>query len=308
VPVIWNANAGGKRRGPLPSTGPDDLSEALTAAGVAAQIIPTHSEEEAHEAVAQAVESGVPMIIAAGGDGTVGQIGVQLLGTDVALGVLPLGSVMNIGRMLSVPRDLAGAAAVLATGREEVIDVGEANGQVFFETATVGLNAAVFRAAQHFEDGDWGSPFRALHEAFRYSPARLEIVLDNDERIRTRALMVTVSNAPYTGVGMAVAPDARVDDGYFDVRIFSQFSKAELIRHMFSIAFGRRRYSPRVTTYRSAHVTVVGRRPLPCRADSHDLGTTPLDCHVRPRSLRVVVGPDFAGGAAPADPGVPEAS
>jgi diacylglycerol kinase (ATP) len=127
----------------------------------------------------------------------------------------------------------------------------------------------------------------------------MELVLDDDQRLATRALMVTISNSPYTGVGMTVAPDARLDDGKFDVRVFRHFSKWELMRHMLSIAFGRRRYSPHVTTHRSSRVTVVGRRPLPCRADSHDLGTTPLDCRVRPRSLRVVVGPDYAGGQAP---------
>ncbi len=113
------------------------------------------------QTVARAVESGAQLIVAAGGDGTVGLVGTELLGTDVALGILPLGSVMNIARMLGIPRDLAAAAEVLAARRVATIDVGEANGQVFFETATVGMNAAVFSAAQHFEDGDWGSPFRA---------------------------------------------------------------------------------------------------------------------------------------------------
>ncbi len=98
---------------------------------------------------------------------------------------------------------------------------------------------------------------------------------------------------------MTVAPDARLNDGKFDVRIFRHFSKWELVRHFASIAFGRRRYSPRVATYRSANVTVVGKRPLPCRADSHDLGTTPLECHMRPASLKVIVGPDYVDGRAP---------
>lgn len=300
MPVLWNANAGGKVRGPVGSpTGPDELADVLAAAGVIARVIPTQSQEEARAAVSEAVESGERLIVAAGGDGTVGQIGMQLLGTGVALGIMPLGSVMNIARMLSVPRDLPGAAEVIARRREAVIDVGEANGQIFFETASVGLNAAVFAAAQRFEDGDWGSPFRAMSQAFRYAPARMELLLD-EQRIVSRALMVTISNAPYTGVGMTVAPDARLNDGKFDVRVFRHFSKLELLRHLAGIAFGRRRYSPHVATHRSASVTVVSRRPLPCRADSHDLGTTPLVCHVRPQSLRVVVGPDYMDGRAPA--------
>jgi diacylglycerol kinase family enzyme len=197
-----------------------------------------------------------------------------------------------------VPRDLATAARVLAERRIAKIDVGEADGVVFFETASVGLNAAVFRQAQQIDDGDWGSGFRAAVAAFRYTPARMELRLDGGENVVTRALMVTISNAPYTGVGMTVAPDARLDDGQFDVRVFSHFSKLELLRHLTSIAFGRHRYSPHVSTHRSSRVSVVARRPLPSRADSHDLGTTPLECVVRPGSLKVVVGPGYVDGRA----------
>lgn len=298
IPVLLNANAGAKRRGPTGPSGAEEVDQALAAAGLDVDVITTQSEDDADSAVDAAVAAGARLIVAAGGDGTVGQIGLKLLDTDVALGILPLGSVMNIARMLALPRDLPGAAEALAARREGVIDVGEANGRIFFETASVGLNAAVFAAAQHFEDGDWGSPLRAVAEAFRYRPGRMELLLDDDQRVLTRALMVTISNAPYTGVGMTVAPDARLDDGRFDVRVFRHFSKLELFRHLAGIAFGRRRYSPHVATYRAASVSVVARRPLPCRADSHDLGTTPLLCRVRPGSLRVIVGPDYVDGRA----------
>jgi len=298
IPVLWNSNAGQKVRGPKAPTGPEDLQRTLAEAGVEVRVVPTATVEEAKEAVAREVAAGAKLVIAAGGDGTVGLIGMELLGTNVALGVMPLGSVMNIARMLGIPRELPAAAAVIAERREAPIDVGEANGQLFFETASVGLNAAVFREAQHFDDGDWGSFLRAARQAIRYTPARMELILDGGKRIKTRALMVTVSNAPYTGVAMTVAPDARLDDGKFDVVIWEHFSKAELVRHLTSITFGRRKYSPHTATYRAARVTVIGRRPLPARADSHDLGTTPLECQIRPRSLRVLVGPSYVGGRA----------
>jgi diacylglycerol kinase (ATP) len=108
--------------------------------------------------------------------------------------------------------------------------------------------------------------------------------------------MVTVSNGAYMGMGLTVAPEARLDDGRFDVRVFRHFSKLELIRHLAGIAFGRRRYTPHASTYRSSKVKITSRHPLPARADSHDLGTTPLECVSRHAALRVIVGPDFADG------------
>jgi diacylglycerol kinase (ATP) len=142
--------------------------------------------------------------------------------------------------------------------------------------------------------------------AVRYRPARMSIHLEGG-RTRTRALMVTVANGPYTGAGMTVAPGARLDDGQFDVRVFRRFSKARLIRHLLSIAFGRYRYAPEVDTYRSRTVRIETARPLPARADSRDLGTTPVEFRVRPGALRVVVPTAHAARAYEADGTAPAA-
>lgn len=299
--VIWNPNAGQKLRGPGPGVTEESLREVLERHSIQAPIVASNAPEDATRAVREALEAGHTTIIVAGGDGTVGQVATELIGkTDVALGIMPLGSVMNVVRMLGVPRDLDGAAAVIATGRTRLIDVGEANGVPFYETASVGMNAAMFSAAQHFEDGDHGSPFRVLGIAFGYRPARMLVEMD-DETLATRALMVTISNGAYMGVGMTVAPDARLNDGRFDVLIFRHFSKLELLRHLASIAFGRRSYSPKISTYHSARVRVTSKSPLPCRADSHDLDTTPLECRSLPAALRVIVGADYANGQVTTD-------
>jgi diacylglycerol kinase (ATP) len=212
----------------------------------------------------------------------------ELLDSTSALGVLPLGSVMNIPRMLGLSTDLDEAAEMLASGDVRCIDVGQANGQVFFEAASVGMNAAMFREANGFERGDWLSVLRTIWVALRYRPARMQLELDGDRMVRTRALMAVIANGPYTGLGMTVAPDARIDDGCFDVRVFRGFSKFELLRHLAGIAFGRWRYAPHVSTFRAATARVTSAHPLPTRADSHDLGTTPLEVRVHHAILRVV--------------------
>ena len=260
--------------------------------GLGEDVLEPDSEEAAHEAVRSAVADGIDVVVAAGGDGTAGLVAEDLLGTSTALAVLPLGSVMNIARTLGVPRELEPAAALIAGGEIASIDVGEATAADgrrvrFFETGSVGMNAAMFREAARFDEGDLGSIARTVWVALRYRPARMRLELDDGE-VRTRALMVTVSNGPYTGVGMTVAPAARLDDGKFDIRVFRGFSKWELIRHLAAIAFGRRRYAPHVSTYRSASVRITSASPLPARADGTDLGTTPVTFRTLPAALRVV--------------------
>ena len=301
--VIFNANAGAKKRAPgsAPLTA-ESVGEMLERHGVTgARIVSSGSSEEALQAVRDAVAAGEKLIVAAGGDGTIGEVAKELIGkTDVTLGILPLGSVMNVARMLGVPRELEPAAEVLAAGRTRVIDVGYANEVTFYETASVGMNAEMFAAAQEWEEGSLTSPFRVIAAAFRYRPARMIVEMD-DTTVTTRALMVTISNGAFMGLGMTVAPEAQLEDGLFDVRVWRHYSKFELLRHLASIAFGRRAYSPHSSDYRSARVNITSRSPLPCRADSNDLGSTPLECRAERGALRVVVGPDYPNVVPPAN-------
>jgi YegS/Rv2252/BmrU family lipid kinase len=298
IRVVFNASAGSK--GGILTNGATktDIEAVLDQVGLEAEILESVSVDQTRRLADEAVQQGYAAVIAAGGDGTIGAIATELLNSGTALGVLPHGSIMNIPRMLGIPRDLAGAAAVLAHGVIRRIDVGETRDGPFFEVGSVGMNAAMFREAQRFESGDRKSIPRTIWAAIRYRPARMEIALE-ERVVRTRALVVTVANGPYSGAGMTVAPDARVDDGRFDVTIFEHFSKLELIRHLGSIAFGRRRYVPHVSTYRSAFARISSVSPLPARADSRDLGTTPVEFRVLRAALPVIVPPDGPPKGAP---------
>jgi diacylglycerol kinase (ATP) len=291
IRVLVNPNSGAKAGIPTNTAAEEEVQVVVEQhfPGLGEDIVITESEEEAIAATRDAVARGYAIVVAAGGDGTVGTVACELLGKETALGILPLGSVMNVGRMLDIPRDLEGAAAIIATGEVRTIDVGEAKGQIFFEGGSVGLNAAVFREAQQVDSdsGRYRALWAALWVLLRYRPPRMVLHLD-DRVLTTRALAVAVANGPYSGLGFTVAPDAPIDDGKFDVVIFSRFSRTELIRHFVSIAFGRRRYSAKTATYRTSRVHIEGVHPLPCRADGHDLGSTPVEYVVRPGALRVV--------------------
>jgi diacylglycerol kinase (ATP) len=245
--VVWNPQAGSKPVSPTAEIDHASLLALLGRHGLGGDVVETTTEEEGVAAVHRALADGIDVVVAAGGDGTIGLVAAELLKGQAALGVLPLGSVMNVARMLGLPLDLEQAAATLATAPIRRIDVGLARGRQFLEAGSVGMNAAMFREAQRFDDGDWLSILRTVWVAIRYRPARMELGID-DDMVRTRALMIAVANGPYTGAGMTIAPDAVLDDGLFDVRVFRGFSKFELLRHLASIAFGRRRYAPHIST------------------------------------------------------------
>jgi diacylglycerol kinase (ATP) len=288
VLVVWNPTAGSKAGLPTNGVTEDELRATMRAAGLGDDLFVGETEEAARRRIRAAVDSGVEVIVAAGGDGTAGLVAEAIVGTPAALGILPLGSAMNIARSLGIPREISAAADILATGEIATVDVGRASDGLFFEMASVGINAAVLGEAHKLAEGSYRSILGLLRAIVVYRPATMTIELD-DETVRTGALMIVIANTPFTGAGLTLAPDARMDDGLFDVAVYRHFSRWELIRHGLSIIAGRRSYSPKVRTYRSATVRIDSRRPLPARADARDLGTTPLELKIVPRALRVIV-------------------
>jgi diacylglycerol kinase (ATP) len=285
--LIWNSNAGQKRRGVGPSADEPELRRLMAKYGLGDDLVATKSDADAVAATDDARETGVDIVVSAGGDGTFDVVAERLLGSRTAVGLVPLGTVMNVARQLGIPRHVEASFAILALAKVHPIDIGECDGKPFFESAAVGMNAQIFGQLAQAQQGDRWAPLRAIGVAFRYRPARMEIEMDRDT-IRSRALLTTVSIGPYNAAGFTVAPDAKLDDGLLDVTLFRHFSKFELLRHFVSIAFGRHAYSPHVEVYRSARVRISGARPLPGRADGQDLEVTPLEFRVRPRILRVV--------------------
>jgi diacylglycerol kinase (ATP) len=298
VTVVLNPRAGRKLGLPT-NTGldRDEVAALLDSTGLRGSVHETASQGEAIELVraAATADPGSP-IVAAGGDGTFRAVARALLdlggGPDAVppVGILPLGSVMNVTRSLGIPRDPAAAAEIIAAGVVRTIDVGEVAGWgAFFEGVGVGLHAELLSAGASLDAGDRASTLRAIGRALRYRPSRLTLELEHDRVVRSRSLVTSIANGPFAGIGFAVAPGARLDDGLFDIRVFEGFSRWDLVRHFSSIAAGRRRYEPRVRTLRSATVRLVSETPLRVRADGEEVGSTPVELRVRPRALRVIV-------------------
>jgi diacylglycerol kinase (ATP) len=284
--VLFNPKAGSMPRLPAESIDAPGIKALLRRHGVTARVVETTSEAEGRSVVREQLQQGCQTFVAAGGDGTFDLIAEQLLGTSAAVGILPLGRAMNVARSLNIPRELEQAASILAAAHTRRIDVGGAGGQSFYEIASIGLTAEILGLAQAFDKGHHGSIVELIRVMARFRHARVRLRLD-DRTIERRALMVVVANGPYGGLGLTLAPDARLDDGWLDVRIFKRFSRMELLRHFWSIAFGRRAYVPQVDEYRARRV-VIETPGLPCRADANDRGLTPIEFTLRPAALTVI--------------------
>ncbi len=306
VRVIINPASGKKGGITTNAAGTDEVRRVLEANGIQAEIIETEYANHATKLAREAINDGYQIVIACGGDGTVGETAEALIGSKVTLGILPLGSANNVARMMHVPFDLEEAAKLLRLGQVRDVDVGLCNGEYFLETAGIGLDAALFPILNKVDKGEYTRLIDAVRTFFRFRPRRVKLVLDR-RIVRARALVVLVANGPYWGYSVPLAPDAKVDDHKFDVVVFRNFSKFSFVKHVLGALLRRDRkhnpknqkprsyrlYSPRIKTYKAKRVRVMMRshRPWPVHADAKPRGRTPALIEVVPGALRVITGP-----------------
>jgi diacylglycerol kinase family enzyme len=89
--------------------------------------------------VRTALRNGATAVVGGGGDGTISAVASELVGSDVPLGILPLGTLNHFAKTLNLPLTLEEAITNLITGETRDIDVGHVNGRVFLNNSGIGL-------------------------------------------------------------------------------------------------------------------------------------------------------------------------
>jgi diacylglycerol kinase (ATP) len=274
-----------------------DLAEKLMAAGIKVDVKVKIKKKRAARDARRAAKGGYPLVIAAGGDGTVEAVARGLVGTPAALGIIPLGTYNNVATCLGIPTDVDEAIALIATGPTRAIDVGMvlARGMKkplpFLEMAGVGLLAALMPVGQDVEKGRWQSGAHALPVALNMTPTQTQLRLDGaGEKREQQTLLVEVINAPRNGPGLIVNGDARMDDGLLDVQVYEGMDQPALARRFLALKLGMTPDDTNVEHMRTSRLEVQTASPLPVVADSKVVGTTPARFDVLPGALLVVSG------------------
>ncbi len=285
-----------------PSSGRDDEDNAarlaevvssLRAHGIEAHVGLKTSGSAARELARKAVESGDPLILVAGGDGTIGDVASQLIGSSTVLGILPTGTMNNLARSLGVPLGIDDACALIGMGTTRHIDIGRvtssesSNAEYFMECAGVGLSAVSALAGQAFEKRHWRVIPRALRKFFESKLGTMVVEMDGTV-VEASTRMVTVSNAPLMGSKMLAVPGAKMDDGLLDVQIYDGMGDLALMKHFAAASAG----SPdTLKTYRVRRVRITAEEPV---LTNSDMNITPeqhvVEMEVVPKALLVIVG------------------
>ena len=249
----------------------------------------TEHRGHASELATDAARRGFEAVVAVGGDGTVNETARALCNTGVIMGVVPAGSGNGLARHLSIPMNPVEALKVVAEGRHETCDFCTANHKPFFCTFGVGFDAAVSSrfAATPDQRGLVNYVRSAVQEFVRFKPDKYTISTELGTHTE-RAFIVACCNASQYGNNAFIAPKASITDGLMDVTVVH---KGTWLSHALSgleIITGALHNSPRVHTFRSAHVTIQRPTEGPVHLDGEpDQMGTVIDVRCHPGGLKV---------------------
>jgi YegS/Rv2252/BmrU family lipid kinase len=301
-----------------PATSPDDAPErkrdlhaALEAAGVEVVWLETSKQDPGQGLTRRAVEHGVDLVLAAGGDGTVMACVTGLTGSGVPLAVLPGGTGNLLALNLDLPHDLDGALDVALHGDRRDLDVGALDGGAdrFVIMTGLGFDAAMLRDADPTLKARIGALAYVLSglRQLRRRAAQFRIRLDDQPTITRIGQGLLIANLGRLQGGLAVAPDARPDDGVLDVVVIGTRTPLDWLRLAAQVLLRCQRHgkvqqrqtSPPgsagppwlpVELFRARRVEVDCDRPQPVERDGDSAGSTRrLLVEILPRALTLCV-------------------
>jgi len=290
MPVILNATAGKGNGGDTAAR----IREAFSAAGAEVQVMAAASGEDIPLLARRAVHDGHPVIVAAGGDGTVNSVAALVAGSKSALGVLPMGTLNHFARDAGIPLEMEAAVAAIVANHRARVDVGAVNGRVFLNNSSIGLYPTmVIRRENRRRQGNskWTALFWASLTVLR-KHAMLDLSLDVDGEVQHRRTpLVFVGNNEYVIEGTEVGTRAGLRDGKLSIYITRRHGRRGLLALGLRSLVGSLRDALDLEAYMARRVTIATRRShLPVSTDGEvTVMATPLEYENRPGALEVVV-------------------
>lgn len=293
IVFINSAAGGGRARVCLPR-----IKEVFKSLRMQAQFVMTNSASELESCAQAAISQGEQLLLAMGGDGTFQSLVNASFGSDVLLGVLPIGGGNDFASALGLPSDPAEAAEAMLCGKPRYADLARvrtADGRIrlYAGGGGIGLDA---EAARHAGGAYRHLPGRlryiaaALHALAGYVPLNVRVDFPESDipSFEGKALLAAVLNSPTYGAGVRLAPGAAVDDGWLHVVLIEELSKLGVLSLLPRLMGSGELRTSRVKRWRAQRVKLTTNRPCLFHGDGEILGPTPVEIEIVPKAVRVL--------------------
>ena len=236
------------------------IDTAVDASRYDVSIMATEYPGHARDIAQQAVEDGIDIVVAIGGDGTVNEVGSAVCGTSTALAIVPCGSGNGLARHLRIPMNASRALHVLNDGVVGRFDYCTVNGKPFFCTCGMGFDATVsYKFSNEGTRGFITYIKTALSEYVKYKPQEYLIDIDG-KKMQEKAFVIACCNAAQYGNNAYIAPRATMQDGLLDITVMHPFNVMESPLIGARLFLRQLNHDHHVSIYRGKRIVIERRR------------------------------------------------
>ena len=302
IAVVLNATSG---HGTAPKAA-ERLREIFAEAGREARITLARGGSEINTAMRHAVEAGCETLVAGGGDGTINSAAAAVVGREIPLGVLPLGTLNHFAKDLGIPSELDEAVKVVLEGVVCKVDVGEVNGRIFLNNSSLGVYPAIVRLREKYRAtlrGKWIAALWAGLTILRRRPFMAVRIVVEGEAIIRRTPLVLVANNEYRMAGIHAGSRESLAGGRLALYVLNAEQRPGLLRLAWQVLLKGADQVKEVDLITVEEATVETRRRRLQVATDGEVFTleSPLKYRIRAGALRVHV-PESASACYPHPP------
>ncbi len=259
--------------------------------GWEAELLPTRCAGHAGVIARELLEKPPDRLAVCGGDGTLNEVVSNLPDPPFPVALIPAGTANVLAHEFGLPPEPGRAIEIAIKGTEKRVDLGILNAREqrrFLLMAGVGFDAYVVSKVRPKKRKFGIATFyvTALRALLAYSFPEFHVIVDG---VRIPATSCLIANARKYGGGLVFTPDARMDDGLFDLFILQEKSKAGTFRYLYSAWRGRPVTSDRLQRRRASHLRIEGPRGIWVQADGELVGTLPIDVELFRAAFPLIV-------------------
>ncbi len=271
----------------------------------------TNRSMEATDLVREALVHGTERVIAVGGDGTNNEVVCGFfdhntpIKPQAILGFIPRGTGGDLRRTLGISKKFADAAMVLKNGKTTEVDIGSVNftdhqGQkmhrLFINITSFGIGGLVDAKVAESTRVLGGKisfmigTLKAL-KSYTNKEVKLKVTDKSDNVVVDENFLINniaIANGQYFGGGMWVAPNARINDGLFDVVILGDFTRFEVLTKLNGIYKGTHLNLPKVSAFKGSCIEASSKEEVLIDLDGEQPGILPLSCKILPKAIKIV--------------------
>lgn len=234
-------------------------------------------------------KSNSDIIVAVGGDGSVNEIGSELINSHVKLGIIPVGSGNGLARHLKIPLSIENALKVISQQKHITIDTVKINNHYFLGTAGVGFDAKVgWLFSQTKKRGFWNYFIITLKEYFNQQNEHYQLNID-EENCKEDAALITFANSNQYGNNAYISPLSVIDDGWIRMVVIKKVPLWYAPFFAWKLFTKQIHTSNFVKTYRGKEIQVLPpNNQLHIDGEPH-LSDGKITLKIQPKSLKIIV-------------------